>query len=85
MSKKLVKSEKNVKKASNKTSKEIVRSESLPDKQKERSEKSKDLHRPEYQMIVKEKLNTTNMLLLLLVYTVGVVFVTLSFVRDSCF
>lgn len=69
MSKKLVKSEKNLQSSD----------KSLSEK------KSKELHRPEYKMVVKEKLSPTNMIVVLIIYTLGVVFVTLKFAKESCF
>jgi len=46
--------------------------------------KSNDLHRPEYQMVVKQKLEKSSILLLLAIYTIGVIFVTLHFSKGSC-
>lgn len=82
MSKKLVK--KSTSKKPQKINQDIVVSDKTPDKVKENYKKSKDLHRPDYKMVVKQQLSTTNMLVLLAIYTVGVVFVTISFVKDSC-
>lgn len=69
MSKKLVKSKKEITKQDGKLT----------------NKKSKELHRPEYKMVVKQKLSPTNMIVVLIIYTLGVVFVTLNFVKDSCF
>ena len=69
MSKKLVKSNKDVQKSD----------DSLAEK------KSKELHRPDYKMVVKQSISPTNMIIILIIYTVGVVFVTLKFARESCF
>ena len=77
MNKKLVKNKE-------KNNKELVKADKKLSKRNSNGEDGKDLHRPEYQMVVKQKISTTNMLLLLAIYTVGVVFVTISFVKDSC-
>jgi hypothetical protein len=62
-----------------KSKKEISNINKLPT-----GEKSKDLHRPDYKMVVKSKIDKTSMLLILVIYTVGVVFVTWHFAKESC-
>lgn len=67
--------------------KEIVKSKkSLKQSNKVLStEKTNELHRPDYKMVVRAKMEKTSILLLLVIYTVGVVFVTWHFAKESCY
>lgn len=67
--------------------KEIIKSnKSLKKSNKDlTTEKSSELNRPDYKMVVRTKMEKTSMLLLLAIYTIGVVFVTWHFAKESCY
>lgn len=67
--------------------KEIVKSnKNLKQSNKDlTTEQSNELHRPDYKMVVKTKMEKTSMLLLLAIYTIGVVFITWHFAKESCY